>query len=126
MSITIEQIREAIRRTRIASERVQHRDIDAIIHSLVQTAKNWLEPGNPWRKRAIEQAPSVTGFSPAMVNEAIDLTFSAITEETLRELLVPYNTPHLDPLPQGERKRHTSTPRPVGGEAGPAVVCGDG
>src|SRR5664279_3584169 len=40
MSITIEQIREAIRRTRKASERVQHRDIDAIIHSLVQTAKN--------------------------------------------------------------------------------------
>ena len=109
MRITIEQIREAICRTRKARERVQHRDTDAVIRTLAQTARNWLEPGNPWRKRAIEQAPAVTGFSPAMVRQAVDLTFGAMTDAALRELLVAY-TPHF--------VLSSCSPRPVGGEAG--------
>jgi hypothetical protein len=88
MSATIEQIREAVGRTREARERVrQHRSTDAVIAALAQTAKNWLEPSSPWRKRAIEQAPATTGFSEAMVNEAVELTFGAITRESLGELL---------------------------------------
>jgi hypothetical protein len=88
MSATIEQIREAISRTREARERVwPHRTTDAVITALAQAAKNWLDPKNPWRKRAAEQATTPTGFSEAMVNEAIDLTFGAITYESLGELL---------------------------------------
>jgi hypothetical protein len=88
MSATVEQIREAIGRTREARERVrQHRTTDAVITALAQAAKNWLDAKSPWRKQAIEQAPAVTGFSEAMVNEAIDLTFGAITYESLGELL---------------------------------------
>jgi hypothetical protein len=87
-AITLEQIREAIRRTREARERVQHRHADAMIKALAQTARNWLDPHSPWRQRAVEQAPAATGFSGAMINEAVDLTFGAITEEALRELLV--------------------------------------
>jgi hypothetical protein len=88
MSATIEQIREAISRTREARERVwQHRTTDAVITALAQAAKNWLDPKSPWRKRAAEQAATPTGFSEAMVNEAIDLTFGAITYESLGELL---------------------------------------
>jgi hypothetical protein len=88
MSATIEQIREAVSRTREARERVwQHRTTDAVITVLAQAAKNWLDPKNPWRKRAAEQATTATGFSEAMVNEAIDLTFGAITYESLGELL---------------------------------------
>jgi hypothetical protein len=88
MSATIEQIREAISRTREARERVwQHRTTDAVITVLAQAAKNWLDPKSPWRKRAVEQAPATTGFSGAMVNEAVDLTFGAITYESLGELL---------------------------------------
>ncbi len=60
---------------------------DAVITVLAQAAKNWLDPKNPWRKRAAEQATTPTGFSEAMVNEAIDLTFGAITYESLGELL---------------------------------------
>ena len=89
MNTTIEQIHEAIGRTRQARERVQSRSTDAIIRVLAQTAKNWLEPGSVWRKRAVEQAPATTGFSKEMVSEAVDLTFGAITEEALRELLDP-------------------------------------
>lgn len=88
MSATFEQIQDAITRTREARERVlQHRTVDAIIGALVQTAKNWLAPDSPWRTRAVELAPEVTGFSPQMVNEAIDLMFSTLTYEALGELL---------------------------------------
>ena len=88
MSATVEEIREAISRTRDARERVwQHRTTDAVITVLAQAAKNWLDPQSPWRKRAVERAPAFTGFSEAMVNEAIDLTFGAITYESLGELL---------------------------------------
>ena len=88
MSATIEQVREAVGRTGEARERVrQHRRTDAVITALAQTAKHWLEPNSPWRKRAVEQAPATTGFLEAMVNEAVDLTFGAITWESLGELL---------------------------------------
>ncbi len=88
MNATVEQINEAIHRTREARERVaQHRSTEAIISALVQTAKNWQEPTSPWRLRAIEQAPAVTGFSEPMVREAIDLTYGAITYEALGEML---------------------------------------
>ncbi len=88
MSATIETIREAVSRTREARERVQqHRSTDAVIGVLAQTAKNWLDPNSPWRKRAVEFAPQHMGFSEAMVQEAIDLTFGAINYESLGELL---------------------------------------
>ena len=87
MSPTVEQIHDAIRRTREARDRVQHRRTDAIIAGLAQTAKNWLASDSPWRRRAVEQAPATTGFSSAMVNEAVELTFGTITEVALGELL---------------------------------------
>jgi GNAT superfamily N-acetyltransferase len=118
MTTTVEQIHEAIERTRQARERVQSRCTDAIIHVLAQTAKNWLEPNSVWRKRAVEQAPATTGFSKEMVSEAVDLTFSEITEGALRELLAWSTTPHLPPLPRGERKDFRIAPRPSWGEAG--------
>jgi hypothetical protein len=88
MNTRIQQIRQAINHTREARERVlQHRRTDMIIRALAQTARSWLEPSNPWRQHAIKQAPSASGFSSAMVRDAVDLTFEAITEEALRELL---------------------------------------
>lgn len=88
MSATYEQIQENVARIREARERVlQHRGIDAIISAIVQTSKNWLAPDSPWRARAVEFAPQYTGFSPAMVNEAVDLAFGALTYEALGELI---------------------------------------
>src|SRR5580700_1195733 len=88
MSATVEQIRAAVSRTCEARERVrQHRGTDAVITALAQTAKNWLDPKSAWRKKAVEQAMAPTGFSEAMLGEAIDLTFGAITYESLGELL---------------------------------------
>jgi hypothetical protein len=88
MSATVQQVQEAIARTVEAHERVvRHRNTDAIIESIAETAKSWREPKNPWRLRAIEQAPAATGFSEPMVREAIDLTFGALTHEALSELI---------------------------------------
>ncbi len=98
MSLTIEQIREAVRRTQEARERMrQGRSTDAVIAALAQAAENWLDAKSPWRKRAVEQAPAATGFSEAMVSEAVDLTFGVITCESLGELL--------DQKPHGSRAR---------------------
>lgn len=68
-------------------ERIRSRPVDSIIAALAATATGWLQPGNPWCERAVEEAPAVTGFSPAMVREAVDLTFGAITETSLRAML---------------------------------------
>ena len=87
MNTRIEQIQEAIDRTRKARERVEHRSTDPVIHALTRTARSWLEPASVWRKRAVEQAPATTGFSKEMVSEVVDLTFEAIAEGALRELL---------------------------------------
>ena len=98
---TIEQIREAVSRTQEARERVrQNRSTDAVIGTLAQAAKNWLDPNSPWRKRAIEQGQAATGFSGAMVSEAVDLTFGAITRKSLGELL------DQEPLAGRARKGH--------------------
>jgi hypothetical protein len=88
MSATVEQVQEAIARTVEAHERVvQHRNTDAIIEVIAETAKRWREPKNLWRLRAIEQAPATTGFSESMAREAIDLTFDALTHDALGELV---------------------------------------
>jgi len=88
MSATIEQIHEAIARALEAHQQVvQHRDTDSIIGAIAETAKRWREPTNPWRLRALKEAPAATGFSEPMVGEAIDLTFGALTREALGELV---------------------------------------
>lgn len=88
MPITIAQIQEAVARTREARERVlQHRSTDAVVTALAQTAKNWLDPNSRWRARAVAEAPGPTRFSEAMVNEAVNLTFGALTPEAFGELL---------------------------------------
>ena len=116
MSTTIEQIREAVNRTREARERVrQHRSTDAVVAALAQTAKNWLDPNSPWRKRAVEQAPAPTGFSEAMVREAIDLIFGAITYESLGELLDREWAEETDAIQLTAVEHHLREARQVGG-----------
>jgi hypothetical protein len=88
VNVTLEQMQEAIRNIRATRERVLrlHRT-DAIVEAIARTAQSWLKPSSPWRQQAIEQAPAVTGFSPAMVEEIIARTFGGITEESLNSLL---------------------------------------
>ena len=81
-------VQDAARRVRQAREVLtESRSTEAVIKALASAAQSWLPPSSPWRAQAVEQAPSVTGFSPAMVNEAIDRAFGAITVESLGALL---------------------------------------
>jgi len=70
-----------------------HRTTSAIVEALAETAKQWLASGNPWRARAIAEAPGPTGFSPAMIAEAITLTFGALTRAALGKVPVPTDAP---------------------------------
>lgn len=88
MSESVTQIAEALHRMSEARERVTaNRTTDAIINTIAQVSRGWLTPANAYRQRAIDEAPAMTGFSPEMVAEAIDLTFRGITVESLGELL---------------------------------------
>ena len=60
---------------------------------LAQTAGNWLAPGSRWRARAVAAAPDPTGFSPAMIDEAVTLTFGALTQEALGKFIIPADAP---------------------------------
>ena len=53
---------------------------------IAKAASNWLKPDSRWRTRAIAEAPMPTGFSPAMVNLAVDLTFTPVTVDALNQL----------------------------------------
>ena len=70
------------------------RPTGAIADALAQTAQLWLPPDSPWRARAVAAAPEPTGFSPAMVNEAVTLTFGALTREALTGFKAPAAAPH--------------------------------
>ncbi len=88
MSATPLQIQDAIRRARAARDFVQqHRRTEAVIEALAAAAKSWLPATSPWRAQAVERVPAASGFSPAMVHEAIDRIFGAITTESLAALL---------------------------------------
>ena len=69
------------------------RPTGAIADALAEAARRWLAPASPWRARAVATAPGPTGFSPAMVNEAVTLTFGALTRAALGEIVVPATPP---------------------------------
>jgi hypothetical protein len=59
----------------------------ALIRLLSDTAENWLAPDYPFRKLALEQGPSATGFSAATLAAGLDSFFRQVTAENLRALL---------------------------------------
>jgi len=84
------EIEAAIARPGIFPQRTPHAMADA----LVQTARLWLAADSPWRARAIAAAPEPTGFSAAMVNEAVTLTFEAFTQATFGDYKLSGEPPH--------------------------------
>lgn len=88
MNATELQVKDAATRVLAARERIlAQRSTAAIMDVLARTARNWLDDASPWRQRAIAEAPDKTGFSPAMVNEAISLTFAEITPAAMTDML---------------------------------------
>jgi hypothetical protein len=71
-------------RTRFLAPRCT-RDLIEVIADL---AARWLEPDNPFRKRALDEGPAVTGFSSATLQQGLDSLFGSLTTEALRTLVL--------------------------------------
>lgn len=59
--------------TEVSGPALKRRPIHEIVHVLDRAAELWLDPGYPPRQEALRAIPAVTGFSPAMVAECIDV-----------------------------------------------------
>ncbi|MSR64219.1 MAG: hypothetical protein EXS18_00370 [Verrucomicrobiae bacterium] len=63
------------------------RRTDEIVRVLGELSERWLYPNYAWRRRAVEGMPRVTGFSPQMIEQIIDLLFGELTREKLTALV---------------------------------------
>jgi hypothetical protein len=61
------------------------RDLVELISDL---AARWLEPDDPFRKRALHEGPAATGFSTATLQQGLDSFFESLTAEALRTLVL--------------------------------------
>src|SRR5215208_6667874 len=64
------------------------RSTQNLIATLSDVAKDWLAPDFPFRKIALEHAPSMTCFSQATIAAGLDAFFRQLTRENLLALLV--------------------------------------
>lgn len=63
------------------------RSTRSLLDLLDALGKSWLEPGNPFRKLALENAPKATGFSRATLGAGLDLFFKQLLRAHLLTLL---------------------------------------
>lgn len=59
---------------------------EEIAHVLGRVSASWLDTSNHWRRRAIQNLPRFTGFSPPMVGRILDLLFAELSAEKLAAL----------------------------------------
>ncbi len=64
-----------------------HRSTESLVNLLSEVAEGWLEPGNPFRKLALEGGAAGTGFSRATLASGLDAFFRQVTASNLRALL---------------------------------------
>ena len=63
-----------------------NRSLQSMVNLLARLAENWLEPGYPFRKFALERAAD-TGFSRATLERGLDNFFKQLTRENFRALI---------------------------------------
>jgi hypothetical protein len=59
-----------------------------VVETLSELAQHWLDPGCPFRQRALESGPTATGFSRATLASGLDRFFKQLTSENLHALLI--------------------------------------
>jgi hypothetical protein len=65
-----------------------HRSTDDLVGVLDAVARDWLEPDNPFRQRALDLGPGATGFSRETIAAGLDAYFAALDSEALHSLIV--------------------------------------
>jgi len=63
------------------------RDTASLVATLAGVADDWLDPDNPFRRRALEEGPSASGFSRATLAAGLDAFFGSLTRENLLALV---------------------------------------
>lgn len=63
------------------------RTTSELIELLARVAADWLEPDNPFRRRALDEGLAATGFSRETLTRGLDAFFGSVTEEALRALV---------------------------------------
>jgi hypothetical protein len=64
------------------------RDTASIIAAIAALAEDWLDPANPFRRRALEQGPAALGFSPPTLAAGLDAFFGSLTQDHLQALVL--------------------------------------
>jgi hypothetical protein len=59
-----------------------------LINILAKLGREWLDPDFPFRKMALEQGPSKTGFGPKTLANGLDHYFKQLTTESLEALVI--------------------------------------
>ncbi|HSU56179.1 MAG TPA: acyl-CoA reductase [Candidatus Dormibacteraeota bacterium] len=81
-------IKEACQTLKRNRERyLANRSSESMIKLLSRVAAEWLQDESPFRKLALEQGPSETGFSRGTLESGLDAFFKQITPENLESLL---------------------------------------
>lgn len=63
------------------------RTTDEMVQILGDVGAEWLQPGNAFRRLALERGPEQTGFSRAVLERGLDRFFSQFTPENFQALL---------------------------------------
>src|SRR5437867_8895817 len=81
----IEEACRALKRNR--ESYLADRSTQNLITVLSNLSHQWLQPGYPFRKLALEKGPAALGFSEVTLAKGLDAFFSEVTRENLQSLL---------------------------------------
>lgn len=99
-SLTPAVITEACRTLKRNRERhLLERNTASIVRTISSIASNWLDPEYPFRKQALAEGPSATGFSVETLIQGLDTYFKSVTQDRLTNLL-EQELGHIDRMDQ--------------------------
>jgi len=76
----------AIKRNR--AQFLLKRNTSSLIRTIVTVAEDWLDNRNPFRQRALSEAPAEIGFSKEVIARGLDEFFGQITRRNLEDLII--------------------------------------
>jgi len=63
------------------------RSTASLVNIIAATAQGWLEPHNPFRRRALQRGATESGFNEVTLARGLDMFFAQLTAENLRALI---------------------------------------
>jgi hypothetical protein len=100
---------------------LRERNTESMVAAIAAVAEDWLDPDNPFRRRALAEGPGALGFSRETLAAGLDAFFRTLTAESLRALLTQDlgHDQRLEKLSQAEGE---SFPRQLAFVQGPPLL----